>query len=139
VSPNASGCKQIVSDHGSDVERGVGLFQAKHPEVVDSYDVTQQLACRLKAELEPDVRWQEFVQRCQQTRQQLQQTAGSFLLPPAWRTKARYLNLAGHLRWGADLLPLLDGTGQEALAEQLGCSVVAGQQWLKEKLGWLND
>jgi hypothetical protein len=129
--------KQIVSDHGSDVERGVGLFQAEHPEVVATYDVTHQLACRLKAELEPDERWQEFVRGCQQTRQQLQQTAGSFLLPPAWRTKARYLNLAGHLRWGADLLPLLDGAGQEALAEQLGCSVAAGQQWLEDKVGWL--
>jgi hypothetical protein len=131
--------QQVVSDHGSDVQRGIGLFQDKHPEVVASYDVTHQLASLLKAELEPDARWHEFIQHCQQTRQQVQQTAGSLLMPPAWRTKARYLNLASHLNWAQDVLALLQGAGQEALAEQLDCSVPAGQQWLSAKLGWLRD
>ncbi len=91
------GCvpKQIVSDHGPDVQRGIRLYQDQegNADVVATYDVTHLLACLLKAELEPDSRWQEFVQHCQQTRQQLQQTKGMFLEPPAWRQKARYLNV----------------------------------------------
>jgi hypothetical protein len=44
--------KQIVSDHGSELSKGVRLFQAANPVVVDTYDVTHKLACLVKAELE---------------------------------------------------------------------------------------
>jgi len=37
----------------------------------------------------------------------LQQTAGSFLQPPAWRSKARFLNLESHLKWANEMLVLL--------------------------------
>ena len=76
---------QIVSDHGGDVWAGIRLFQRKnrHPgQVVETWDITHGLALLLKDQLEPDPRWVSFVRACQSTRQQLQQTAGSFLQPP---------------------------------------------------------
>jgi hypothetical protein len=85
---------QIVSDHGGDVWGGIRLFRAKHKAVIEIYDITHGLAILLKRYLEPDARWDGFVKACQRTRQPLQQTAGSFLQPPAWRQKARYLNLS---------------------------------------------
>jgi hypothetical protein len=98
---------QVVSDHGSDVLAGIRLFRRKqrdHQRVVETYDITHGLAILLKNQLEPDARWASFVQACQSTRQQLQQTAGSFLKPPAWRSKARFLNLESHLKWANEML-----------------------------------
>jgi len=129
---------QVVSDHGSDVKGGTRLFCRKNKEVIDIYDISHGLALLLKRYLEPDARWAEFVKACQRTRQQLQQTAGSFLQPPAWRQKARYLNLEGHLTWATDVLRLC-ATAPAALAEQLGCSVGKSKQWLEEKLGWVRE
>jgi len=127
----------IVSDHGSDVLAGIGVFRVRHKEVIEIYDITHGLAILLKRHLEPDVCWGDFVKACQQTRQQLQQTAGSFLQPPAWRQKARYLNLESHLKWANDVLGLLAARPYKRLAEQLGCSIGQSRIWLEEKLGWL--
>lgn len=128
---------QAVSDHGSDVLAGLRLFRADHEEVIEIYDITHGLAILLKRSLEPDPRWDGFVKACQGTRQHLQQTAGSFLQPPAWRQKARYLNLEGHLTWAQNMLVLLGAQAEVTLAKQLGCSVEEGRLWLAEKLGWL--
>ena len=130
---------QIVSDHGSDVLAGIRLFRQKNRHVVETYDITHGLAVLLKNQLEPDPRWTSFVKACQSTRQQLQQTAGSFLQPPAWRSKARFLNLESHLEWANNMLALLGGCVEGTLAEQLGRSEVETKQWLEEKLGWLRE
>jgi hypothetical protein len=131
--------QQIVSDHGSDVWAGIRLFREKYTTVVEIYDITHGLAILLKRYLEPDVRWGGFVKACQQTRQQLQQTAGSFLHPPAWRQKARFLNLEGHLAWANNMLLVLGAKANETLAEQLGYSPEQSKKWLEEKLGWLRE
>jgi hypothetical protein len=129
---------QVVSDHGSDVVGGVRLFCGKYTGAIETYDITHGLAVLLKRYLEPDSRWASFVKACRKARQQLQQTAGSFLQPPAWRQKARYLNLEGHLAWATDMLRL--GTTRNAtLAEHLGCTLEESTKWLEEKLGWLHD
>src|SRR5436305_1667874 len=106
-------------------------------EIIEIYDITHGLGILLERYLEPDARWDSFVKDCQRCRQQLQQTAGSFLQPPAWRQKARYLNLAGHLTWANDLLLLLKAKAAETLALQLGFDVEQSRIWLEEKLGWL--
>jgi hypothetical protein len=133
---------QIVSDHGGDVVAGIRLFRQKNRHsghVVETYDISHGLALLLKKQLEPDPCWTRFVTACQHTRQQLQQTAGSFLQPPAWRCKARFLNLESHLKWANDMLALLCGDALGTLAKQLGRSEAETKQWLQEKLGWLRE
>ena len=57
----------------------------------------------MKKELEKDDEYQSFIQKCNQTRQQLQQTNNSYLMPPAQRSKSRYLNLDELIEWGRNI------------------------------------
>jgi len=96
---------QILSDHGSDVKKGVELYQEQeHPELIYTYDVTHQMALLLKHELENDDRYHAFLQHCSLTRQRVQQTELYFLAPPKQRTKARYLNMDTHVQWAEHVL-----------------------------------
>src|SRR5205807_7454247 len=98
--------KQIVSDHGSDLSKGVRLFQAANPVVVDTYDVTHKLACLVKAELEADPRWAEFLRYCTSSLFQLQQSRGAFLTPPGPRSLERYMNVDRHTEWASRILTM---------------------------------
>lgn len=95
---------QIVSDQGSDLKKGISLYQQKELGVVWTYDVTHQMALLLEKELADDERYQSFVQRCTRARQQLKQTPLYFLAPPKQRAKARYLNIEQHIDWAQQLL-----------------------------------
>jgi hypothetical protein len=131
--------RQIVSDHGSDLNKGVHLFQESHPEVVDTYDVTHQLACLVKAELEPDPRWAEFLRQCTLSMAQLQQTGGAFLMPPAQRSMARYMNVDRQIGWAGRMLSLLEAPEKVDAAELLGMKEEEAESWVMEKLGWLQE
>jgi hypothetical protein len=131
--------RQIVFDHGSDLLKGIRLFQADYPEVIDTYDVTHKLACMVKAELEPDSRWAEFVRHCALSRSQLQQTCGAFLTPPALRSVARYMNVDRQIDWAGRMLALLAAPAKADVAELLGMGEVEADSWLMGKLGWLQE
>jgi hypothetical protein len=96
---------QILSDHGSDVKKGVELYQEQqHPDLIYTYDVTHQMALLLKHELENDDRYHAFLHHCCLTRQRVQQTELYFLVPPKQRTKARYLNIDAYVHWAEQVL-----------------------------------
>jgi len=128
---------QAVSDHGSDLSKGVRLFRASHPEVADTYDVTHKLAGLVKAELEPDPRWAQFVQQCTSCLFVLQQSRGAFLTPPGPRSLARYMNADRHTDWACRMLALLDAPEKALVAKMLGLGEEEARCWLEEKLGWL--
>jgi len=131
--------RQIVSDHGSDLIKGIHLFQANHPEVIDTYDVTHKLACLVKAELEPNPRWAEFVRRCTSSLFHLQQGRGAFLMPPGPRSLDRYMNADRHTDWAGRVLALLEAPEKSKVAGLLGLGEAEARSWLEEKLGWLRD
>jgi hypothetical protein len=131
--------EQIVCDHGSELSKGVRLFQTTHPEVVDTYDVTHQVACLVKAELDPDPRWAEFLRLCTSCLFQLQQSRGAFLTPPSPRSLGRYMNVDRHTDWACRMLGLLDLQDKNEVAGLLGLGEEEARCWLEEKLGWLRD
>ncbi len=94
---------QIVSDHGSDLLKGIGLFCETHPKTIQTGDISHRLARLLKAEVETETFWNEFQQRCHQLRARLQQTEWDFLMPPAKRTKGRFMALE-RIEWVLNLL-----------------------------------
>lgn len=122
--------RAIVSDHGADVLAGIGRFRAERPGVAELYDIKHFAANRLKALLRQQPAWAEFQTRLGQVRAALQQTEWAFVVPPALRTKSRYLNLDVLLHWAAKGRALL------ALppAEQARHGEVAR---LERALGWL--
>lgn len=130
---------QIVSDHGGDLVKGIELLRQTYPEVVDTYDVSHKLACLLKAELESDARWQEFVAQAGRARAFLQQAAGGVPRPPSLRTKSRYQNLGPLVSWGLEILDL-DGPGfGDRLGKQRSTTADQARLWFDQKLGWLKD
>lgn len=129
--------RQIVSDHGSDLAKGIRLFQQEQPEVIDTYDIIHKMACLLKGLLEHDASWQAFVRQCGAVGARLRQTASSFLLPPTLRTKARYLNLETLLQWAQRMQGLATPEGAIRLAATLALPVAETQSWWQETFGWL--
>lgn len=122
----------IVHDHGVDLAGGVEFFQERHSDTVEIYDIKHKAACLLKHRLEKEPRWQEFQRQIGQTRCAVQQTEMAFLVPPAPKPKARFMNLEPQLAWAEGVVDLLRDPPAEV------------QQWvrperLQEKLGWLNE
>ena len=122
----------IVDDHGVDLHGGVTLFQARHSVTAEIYDLKHKAACLLKGRLAKDERWQAFQTQLGQSRCAIQQTELGFLVPPAAKAKARFMNLQPQLAWAEGVLGLLPAIP------------TAIQQWvtperLQEKLGWLKD
>jgi hypothetical protein len=130
---------QIVSDHGTDLTKGIELLSQSYPEVVDTYDVSHKLACLLKAELESDARWQEFVAQAGRARALLQQAAGGVPPPPALRTKAREQNLGPLVAWGLEILALEEPGWDDRLAGHRATTAAQARQWFYQKLGWVKD
>lgn len=124
--------REILGDHGSDLQAGVARFCQHHPETSYIYDIKHKTAKVLQHELQEDPRWQEFTRLAAHTKHQVQQTALAFLAPPNQRTKARYMNLAPLLRWGTATLLFLD-------AQQYTPRGDIDPSLLAKKLGWLRE
>jgi hypothetical protein len=127
---------QIVADHGSDLARGIKLYQQENEAVIYTHDVTHAMAILLKNELKSDDKYQSFIQKCNGCRQQLQQTELSFLSPPTQRSHCRYFNVERLTEWGLKLLNSPVDTLVE-LVKNSDPTVI--NQKIIDKLGWLVD
>lgn len=120
--------QQIISDKGSDLYKGIKLYQQEKKEVIHSHDITHKMALLLKKELEQDEEYKLFTNKCNQTRQQVQQTELAFLMPPQQRSKSRYFNLDELVKWGINMINYL---GKEQEKEN--------REKLELKLGWVEE
>jgi hypothetical protein len=130
VVPRTGVPRVIVDDHGVDLTGGVQLFQERHPQTLEVYDIGHKAACVLKRRLEHEPQWPEFQRRLGQARCAIQQTELAFLVPPGARLKARFMNLGPLLAWGRKVLGVLEAPSAEVL------SWVSVER-LHEELGWL--
>lgn len=127
----------ILTDCGSDLKKGVELFQQTHPETIALYDIVH-LACRLIwKRLGKEDRFSQYRQACCQCANKLRQSPLAHLKPPRPKTKARYMNLDPEIRWGRRALWLLDrrraGDLTDRQKERLDREQVEAQ------LGWLEE
>jgi len=127
---------QIISDHGSDLEKGIKLFTTRYPSIIYTYDVTHAMALLLKHELATSEKYQSFIQKCSQCRHQLQQTELSFISPPSQRSQCRYFNVEKLIDWAQKLLNCPIETLFK-LAPMSDPEIL--NQKLIMKFGWLKD
>lgn len=127
----------ILTDAGSDLKKGVELFQQEYPETIGAYDIVH-LSCRLIwKRMSKDDRFSKYRQACCNSANKLRQSPLAHLKPPKPKTKARYMNLAPEIRWGQRALWLLDrvrvGAFNDRQKQRLPVEVVEAQ------LGWLEE
>jgi hypothetical protein len=123
--------REILSDQGSDLLKGITQFCQAHPETCYVYDIKHKVAAVLKRELGGERAWHEFSSLAGQTTQRVQQTALAALAPPRQRRKARYMNAGELVAWGVRILKYLDEDGSQR------------QEWnrqrVEEAVGWVRQ
>lgn len=124
--------REILSDHGTDLNAGIEIFCQHHPQTSSVYDITHKTAAVLKHELEPEADWQAFTRLANQTKRQVQQTEWAAFAPPNQKSKARYLNVEPLVRWGQAMLVWLDQPPSQPQTSFDPAPV-------REKLGWITD
>lgn len=103
--------REILSDQGRDVYKGIRKFCQAHSETSFIDDIKHKVAALLKRDLGVAPPWQEFSRLAGQTRQRVQPTALAALAPPRQRRKARYMTAGEWVDWGVRLLRYLDADG----------------------------
>jgi hypothetical protein len=123
--------REILSDQGSDLHKGIKEFCQVHPETSCIYDIKHKVAAVLKRELGATSTWQEFARLAGQMTQRVQQTALAALAPPRQRRKARYMNVGALVGWGGRMVQYLDEDGSQQ------------QEWdrqqVEEAVGWVRQ
>lgn len=123
--------REILSDQGSDLHKGIQEFCQVHPETSCIYDIKHKVAAVLKRELGASPTWQEFARLAGQTTQRVQQTALAALAPPRQRRKARYMNAGELVAWGVRMLTYLDEDGSQRQAWD--------RHQVEEAVGWVRQ
>jgi len=125
----------ILTDCGSDLKKGVELFQQDHPETISLYDIVHLANRLIWKRLGREDRFSQYRQACCQCTNKLRQSSLAHLKPPRPKTKARSMNLDTEIRWGKRALWLLDrvriGQLTSRQKERLDIENVEAQ------LGWL--
>ena len=96
--------RQIASDQGPDLRKGISLFVEQHAETAPVPDIAHYGANLLEQAWADDPRWQQFVQQMQETSSKLRQTKAAYLLAPRMRPKARFMNVATLLKFSRRVL-----------------------------------
>lgn len=122
--------REIISDHGADLNAGIEKFCQQHPQTSALYDIKHKTAAVLKRELDQNADWNRFTQLANQAKQRVQQTALAALAPPNQKTQARYLNVEVLVTWGQRILTFLD-------APPAARGAIFDQGHVQEKLGWI--
>lgn len=125
-----------LSDRGSDLKKGVEMFQEKHPGVASYYDIVHLVSRVIKRIFESDEKWEAYRKACCRCANFLRQSQLSHLKPPTPKTKARYMNYDREVRWAVRALSILDrvrsGLLNDRQRQRLDPKVV------KKRLGWLD-
>ena len=96
---------QIISDHGSNIWKGVSEYIASvSKKIIQTYDVTHKASIILKKQLENNDRWKIFVNNISYTKKSLVHTILAFMAPGKPKEKARWLNLENYLLWAQSSL-----------------------------------
>ena len=125
----------ILTDRGSDLKKGVELFQQTHPETISLYDIVHLASRLIWKRLGKEDRFSQYRQACCQCANKLRQSPLAHLKPPRPKTKARYMNLDPEIRWGRRALWLLDRVRGGDLTDRQKKRL--DREQVEAQLGWL--
>jgi hypothetical protein len=124
--------RAVLSDGAAELRDAAQVLKKLRPDAIVLGDFKHRAANVLKSIVGGDPRFAEFQTHVGGTRSAIQQTELAHLVPPAAKTKARFMNLAATLHWATTMLWLLDTPDAKGRA-----SITAER--LEEKLGWLRS
>ena len=104
------GAISIVSDEGSELKRGVRLFQEEQPlcqKPIHLHDITHKVDLVLKRKFKKDCKWKKFTREMTKTIQQLKLSTSSHLAPPKQRQKSRMRSEIDSIEWGIKICKYL--------------------------------
>ncbi|MEZ6154128.1 MAG: hypothetical protein R3C09_28865 [Pirellulaceae bacterium] len=122
----------LLSDGGSDLTGGIARYCAAHRGTIGLGDLPHKAALLLKKRLKDDERWCGFIKLATQTKFETLQTELAFLVPPALKSKARYMNLQSMLAWAQRILIVLDDPA-------LIPDSFSSDERLQAKFAWLQE
>lgn len=125
-----------LSDRGSDLKKGVELFQKEHPDVVSLYDIVHLVSRVIKSIFESDSNWESYRQACCKSANFLRQSALAHLKPPRPKTKARYMNYDREIRWASRAIAVLDRVRSGRLNDRQKARLPL--ELIEKRLGWLD-
>lgn len=126
-----------LSDRGSDLKKGVELFQKDHPDVASFYDIVHLVSRVIKSIFESDRQWDSYRKACCKCANYLRQSPLAHLKPPRPKTKARYMNYDREVRWASRALAILDRVRSGNLNERQQARL--SSELVEQRLGWLDE
>lgn len=127
----------ILSDRGTDLNKGVHMLQQAHPDVLLLYDVVHMVARMTEAILKNEPQWSAFSSASSHCAHEIRQSKISHLKPPRTKTKARYMNISQEIRWGARAILVLDRVRDGKVHERQRARLP--KDLLETKLKWLDE
>lgn len=126
-----------LSDRGSDLKKGVELFQNDHPGTASLYDIVHLVSRIIKSIFESDPQWDLYRKACCKCANFLRQSALAHLKPPRPRTKARYMNYDREIRWASRAIAIVDRVRSGNLNERQQARL--SPKLIEQRLGWLDE
>jgi hypothetical protein len=126
-----------LSDRGSDLKKGVELFQKEHPEVASYYDIVHLVSRVIKSIFESDSRWDLYRKACCRCANFLRQSSLAHLKPPCPKTKARYMNYDREIRWAIRALSVLERVRSGQINDRQRARLPS--KLVEQRLGWLDE
>lgn len=122
--------RAVLTDGAVELREGADILKTQRADSIVLGDFKHKAANILESVLERDPRFAPFQTQVGRTRCVIQQTELAHLVPPGVRPKARFMNLAPLLSWGAMMLWLLEHP------EARGRRSITVER-MDDKLGWL--
>ena len=90
---------QIIQDGGSDLLSATNILLKSHPEIHKTGDISHFIANLMKKKYSKMPAFIELPGQLQKLRSRLQQTSLAHLVPPGFRSKARFMTLSKIAKW----------------------------------------
>ena len=127
----------ILSDRGTDLNKGVHMLQQAQPVVILLYDVVHMVARMTEATLKKEPKWSAFCVASSHCAHEIRQSKISHLKPPRTKTKARYMNISQEIRWGARAIRVLDRVRDGKVNARQSARLP--KDLVQSKLKWLDE